>query len=325
MENFETVADRLYALAPARFTAARNAAADQARQGGDRALAGRIGRLRRPTQGAWLANLLTRTHPEETGELLGLGRALRDAQSRLDGERMRELTVRRHRAVAELVAAAAAAASAGGHQPGPAALAELEHTLLAATSSPSAADALAGGRLSGTLETTAPTDVLAGLALADLPSPRQLRDAPATAGQTDRTAHTTGEARRKKAGTGQEDGRQQEDRLSQRRETAERAERDISLAQQTLHRLERELQRLAADREKACKRADHAAGTFRRAQAEANLAAQEQQDAERAYAAKRAERDDAARILQEAGQAAERARRRVEELAAAAARAKGGR
>ncbi|MFB7668189.1 hypothetical protein ACFC1R_30435, partial [Kitasatospora sp. NPDC056138] len=27
MENFETVADRLYALAPARFTAARNAAA----------------------------------------------------------------------------------------------------------------------------------------------------------------------------------------------------------------------------------------------------------------------------------------------------------
>jgi len=58
--NLEQVADELYALAPAAFTAARDEQASQARASGDADLAGAIKKLRRPTVSAWLVNLLAR-------------------------------------------------------------------------------------------------------------------------------------------------------------------------------------------------------------------------------------------------------------------------
>ena len=68
--NLEQVADELYALAPAAFTAARDEQAGQARASGDADLAGEIKKLRRPTVSAWLVNLLAREDGGQMDELL---------------------------------------------------------------------------------------------------------------------------------------------------------------------------------------------------------------------------------------------------------------
>lgn len=100
------LADRLYALPPGRFVAERDAAAARARSAGDRAQATAITKLRRPTQAAWLVNLLALRRPDLVGELVDLAGQLRAAQRRLHGGQLRELAVRRRDVVAGLVAAA---------------------------------------------------------------------------------------------------------------------------------------------------------------------------------------------------------------------------
>lgn len=58
--DIDDVADELYAVLPAEFTATRDDRARAARRAGDRELARRISTLRKPTLGAWAANLLVR-------------------------------------------------------------------------------------------------------------------------------------------------------------------------------------------------------------------------------------------------------------------------
>ncbi|MGE7439514.1 hypothetical protein [Kitasatospora sp. NPDC001175] len=330
MEDFDAVADRLYALAPDRFTAARNAAADQARHSGDRQLADRIRRLRRPTQSAWLANLLIRTDPAAVDRLLDLGHDLREAQERLEGERMRALTAQRHRLIDELVATARTAATVrAGQRAGKGALGELEQSLLAAIGDQVAADALAAGRLTEALPLASATTAgaLAAPTLPDQPT------AAAPARSTHRPSQRTdGRARTAEpsyisATTDQSDRVEQEwaERLDQAREAAARAKHDGDLARQAVRRIGRELERLAAVREKANRRAERAADMLRQARAEAEQAVQEQDDAERAYVRKQGEWEDARRAVKKAEWAAEAARRQVEELAAKAARRNGGR
>lgn len=67
VRSFSSVADELYSLPRNEFTAARNAAAKQAREQGHRELAEQIGGLRRPSTAAWVANLLAREQPTEIG------------------------------------------------------------------------------------------------------------------------------------------------------------------------------------------------------------------------------------------------------------------
>ena len=64
MASVREIGDRLYTLPPAAFTAARDAAVGEARQAGDRATATELAGLRRPTQAAWLVNLLALSRPE---------------------------------------------------------------------------------------------------------------------------------------------------------------------------------------------------------------------------------------------------------------------
>lgn len=130
--DLNEVADRLYALAPADFTQARDAAADQARQAGDRNLARQIKALRRPTTAAWMANRLTRSHPEQITAFTDLGRSLRHAQENLAGEQMRDLLVRRRQVVAALVARAREDARTTGQRVGDGPEEELAETLQAA-------------------------------------------------------------------------------------------------------------------------------------------------------------------------------------------------
>ncbi|GCD95676.1 hypothetical protein [Embleya hyalina] len=148
----DTIVDELYGLAPDAFVAARDAHAHTARAAGDRALAGRIGDLRRPVLAAWLANLLVREHRDEIDAFLRLGTAMRDAQERLRGPELRELSRRRNRVIDALRHQALALAAAHGHPTvGDTTLRDLQDTLNAALADPDAAQRLAAGRLTAPL------------------------------------------------------------------------------------------------------------------------------------------------------------------------------
>lgn len=145
------MADELYALAPERFTAERDARVKQARAAGDRALAERIGGLRRPTRTAWLVNRLGREHRRTLGELLALGPALRTAQASLAGAEVQRLSAERQRLISALQRAASRLAAEDGQQLTASTGQELTATLEAALADPGAADAVRSGRLASAL------------------------------------------------------------------------------------------------------------------------------------------------------------------------------
>ena len=70
--------DELYGLAPTEFTAARNAKAAAARKAGLADVAAALKELRKPSVGAWLANLLVRERSKEIESLIALGDGLRE-------------------------------------------------------------------------------------------------------------------------------------------------------------------------------------------------------------------------------------------------------
>ena len=145
--NLEQVADELYALAPAAFTAARDEQAGQARASGDADLAGAIRKLRRPTVSAWLVNLLAREDAGQVDDLLELGRSLRAAQQALDGDRLRELSAERRRLVAALTQEVQRLAAGAGQAVSAQVEREVRDTLEAALADQGMADRVSSGRL----------------------------------------------------------------------------------------------------------------------------------------------------------------------------------
>src|SRR5512139_1903657 len=95
--------DDLYAEHPDGFVAARQAAADEAREAGDATRAKRVAALRKPTVAAWLVNRLALKRPELVAGLGELAGSLRTAQRELRGEKLRELARQRRELVASLV------------------------------------------------------------------------------------------------------------------------------------------------------------------------------------------------------------------------------
>ena len=149
--DLDAVADELYALWPAEFTAARTAREKEARAAGDRALAAQIKALGKPTTVAWLANRLVRDHGDELRPLLELGDALREATAVLRGEDLRRLSQQQHQLVAALVRQARRDAAADGHRVGEDAARGLEEKLRAALADAGLAEQLTTGRLTGQL------------------------------------------------------------------------------------------------------------------------------------------------------------------------------
>lgn len=145
MELAEVVGE-LYGLTPGRFIARRDALARQLRAE-DAALAGAVKKLRKPSGGAWLANMLARHRQADLAELLELGAALRQAQEELDGEQLRRLAGERNPVLARAVAAARAVAEQLGEPAGDAAASELEQTLRAALTDEEAAATAVSGQL----------------------------------------------------------------------------------------------------------------------------------------------------------------------------------
>lgn len=149
--TLDEIADELYALAPQQFTAARDGFAREVQGAGDRQLAAGIRRLRRPTRGAWLVNLLARERAPELAELLALGEALRATQAGAvqggSAGDLRTLGDRRRTAVRDLVAAASRLAQTQALPPTEAVLAEVSGTLEAATADAAIGAAVSAGQL----------------------------------------------------------------------------------------------------------------------------------------------------------------------------------
>jgi hypothetical protein len=145
--DLDAVATELYGLAPADFTNARDARASEAKRAGDRELARAIGKFRRPTVSAWLANVLVREHGDQVQSMLDLGAALGQAQAQLAKDELRKLQRQRRRAIAALLDDAAGLARDRGEGISSAVARDLEATLEAASLDPEAATALKAGLL----------------------------------------------------------------------------------------------------------------------------------------------------------------------------------
>lgn len=149
--ELNSATEELYRVAPAHFTAARDTMAAEARLSGDAELASTLKKLRKPSVGAWLANLLVFEQPSDIELLINLGVSLRSPKHTLDREQIRRVSKEKGDAVSKLVQDARSKASRAGQSVSTAASQELEATLEAAFADPQAAESLLGGRLSGGL------------------------------------------------------------------------------------------------------------------------------------------------------------------------------
>jgi hypothetical protein len=149
--DFEEAADALYAASAADFIATRNELAKQLKADGDQLGSTRLKAMRKPTVAAWVANLVGRELPDELDDLLALGDEFREATADLDGERLRELTPKRHKLLDKVATAATKLSEEQGQKVSADVGQKLRETLDAALVDPAAGDAVREGRLSSAL------------------------------------------------------------------------------------------------------------------------------------------------------------------------------
>jgi hypothetical protein len=182
--DIKTAADELYALSPDDFIERRKQLVAEARQGRDRELATQINQLRRPTRSAWLINLLAHQEPEALTALLELGAALQDAQQRMAGDELRQLSAERRKMVDTLARRAVELGRDDGYNAPEGAVQEVGQTLQSALGDPEIADLIRAGHLTQavTYGGFGPTDLASALG-ASLPTrtPREPKEKPAPA------------------------------------------------------------------------------------------------------------------------------------------------
>ncbi|GAB2677118.1 hypothetical protein [Kribbella swartbergensis] len=149
--DFEEAADQLYAVPAADFIATRNELAKQLKADGDQLGSTRLKAMRKPTVAAWVANLVARELSDDLDDLLALGDEFREATADLDGERLRELTPKRHKLLDKLAKDAAKLSEEQGQKVSADVAQKLRETLDAALVDPAAGDAVREGRLSSAL------------------------------------------------------------------------------------------------------------------------------------------------------------------------------
>jgi DNA repair exonuclease SbcCD ATPase subunit len=142
----------LYGVKPAEFVAVRSELAKRARAAGDKGLADEIQALRKPTLAAWLVNALAREEADDLGELLELGRDMREGMGGVDADGLRQLTRKRHQLVAGLVGLARELGAANGLRVADDAARAVQTTLEATLSDAESAEAVAEGCLSEPLQ-----------------------------------------------------------------------------------------------------------------------------------------------------------------------------
>lgn len=150
--DLDEIADELYTLKPDGFAAARDEQVKKARADGDKALAIELGKLRKPTQSAWLVNMLWRDQRDVMETLFDLSQELGDAQSGASGDLLRELTAQRRALESALVQRARGIAQKEGVNVTPEMERDVQETLAAALAQPELADEVRTGRLVKPLE-----------------------------------------------------------------------------------------------------------------------------------------------------------------------------
>ncbi|MET7737510.1 hypothetical protein ABZT02_40250 [Streptomyces sp. NPDC005402] len=286
--DVEEVLDDLYTTPPADFVARREELAVAAKAAGHADDARRIHAARRPTLAAWAANLLLRSRPQESGQFLELGQALREAYRTLDAAGISELSEQRRRIVAALSRQAAQLAQEAGHRLSDSARQDVESTLRAVLTDPDAADRWAGGRLEGAL--TPPSD-FPGTApptgaarkprreTAPRPSARtQAKDELADRRRLSKERLDHARAVAEETAQRLQDARTEEtdaEAAWQRaRDRHDEARQQVSTAEQQLQQARQELQRADREQQEAEERSRAATDALARARQEAREAAQ---------------------------------------------------
>jgi hypothetical protein len=282
--DLETASDELYALSPDDFIERRQQLVAEARVAKDRQLATQIGKLRRPTRSAWLINLLARQEPDDVTALLELGTALHEAQQRMAGDELRQLSAQRRRTVDALARRAVELGREQGYSAPDGATQEVSQTLQTALGDAEIADLVRTGTLTQavTYGGFGPTDLASALG-ASLPTqaprqpekkaptesapamdPKQRREAEkaaAEARERSTAARKAAEAAESEAEAATEHADELADQVeslrSQLRQT-ETAEREAREAARTARKHHQELRQAALSAEQAAAAAEEA-------------------------------------------------------------------
>lgn len=150
--DFEAAVDELYGVPPADFLPRRTALVAQARAAKDKALAARIGKLRKPSAAAAQVNALVRARPDLRESIEEVGARLRAAQATMHGTALTALRPDRDRVIQEILAAATDMCRGLGQSLTPAAAAEIRDTVIAAIASAEASAVVTSGRLTRALQ-----------------------------------------------------------------------------------------------------------------------------------------------------------------------------
>lgn len=270
--TFEEIAAALYSGQPDAFVASRKARAEEAG-----ALAPRIRALKKPSIAAWVVNVFAQERSGQLGEALQLARELREAQDDLDAPALAKLGRDRRALTRRLAATAAELAASRGERITPATLESVEQSISAAFFDPTAASAVASGRLVRALTPSS--------------SEEEIRDA--VAGELDEGDAAPPpqppdelQARRKR-------------REAERRVAA--AEKEQAVAERELGRKDSALEKLRSTADELSERVADLEAQLERARAEVRRVEQELPELEAAQA-------EAAKRVEETGDAVERAR-----------------
>jgi hypothetical protein len=228
--DLDTAADELYAVSPDDFIERRQQLVAEAKQEKNRELATQIGKLRRPTRSAWLINLLAREEPDKISALFELGAALQEAQQRMAGDELRQLSTERRRTVDAMARRAVELGREQGYDAPDGALQEVSQTLQSALGDPEIADLVGAGRLTQavTYGGFGPTDLASALG-ASLPTatkaagrPEKPAEAPAPTPKRDAKQRLEAE----------EAAAEARERATETRQAAESAEEEAEAATQ---------------------------------------------------------------------------------------------
>ncbi|MFF8278358.1 hypothetical protein ACF05T_19975 [Streptomyces lateritius] len=299
--DVERVIEELYRLNPGEFVAARDACVAEARKAGDTSAAKAIAALRRPTRATWATNLLAHERREEAGQLVELGRTLREAHRTLDAPQLRAAGRRRHQLVAALAREAAGLARAAGLPIGDTVVHEVEQILHTVLADPEVAERWSHGRL-----TAVPEAVVGfmGVPAPSVPSPPSPTPPPAPSRRARKEAPVPPEAGERGPGRPQE----------RRRERLERARTAAAQADAEARRREEGL-REARDGERAAEAAaTEAAERVRALERELHEAHRAERGSRTALTEAASAAKEAERAAREARRAAERAARSVGNL-----------
>ena len=302
------VADELYALTPAEFTAARDDRAREVRAAGQRDEAAAIKKLARPTASAWLVNQLARAAPDQMTRLYELGAALQEAQRTLAGDRLRELSVERRQVIHDLLPTAAELARRAGQPASPAVLGEVRATLEAALADAGARDAVRSGRLTKALAYAGlgEVDLTAALALAPEPRGTGSRARNSEAPEADRLAagaDSAAVATRRRTAAGRPGGNRSAGNQAQRAADAvQTAQAAVDEGAASLEQAEGQVAGVAEQRQFLRRRISHLERELGEARTTDARLAKEGQQAERARDAARRALESANRQLVKARQ-----------------------